>query len=245
MKFGWWWPSCVMIMQARSKLSERSRINSAEQRLTSLQNISRRNLGSGTSLMRAWMMCFFWLFLAGSIAANPQPYKTIPVAVSGGRVQFSVASTFADIVGTFRTWQTSLKMPGGKFVDASLNLQIAAGSVSTGSGFRDRLAKGKNFFAAQQYPNIRFISTKVTRGTDPSKFQMQGNLTVRGITRPVTVSITLYPPESGQQRIEGYFLFNRRQFGITHNMAFNRISNLVKVKVDLDVDYDSLPVAQN
>ncbi|MGH9703649.1 MAG: hypothetical protein ACRD4K_09760, partial [Candidatus Acidiferrales bacterium] len=59
------------------------------------------------------------------------------------------------------------------------------------------------------------------------------------ISRPVSVSIVLYPAENGRQRIEGFISFDRRRFGITHNMAFNRISNMVKVKVDLDVEHES------
>jgi polyisoprenoid-binding protein YceI len=187
-------------------------------------------------MIRLPMLCFFLLLSAASLTAEPQPRHVPDVAVTGGRIQFRVSSTFANIAGVFRTWRADLKMPADKFVDASLELQIEPGSVATGSGFKDRQARGKNFFAVNEYPEIRFVSTSITRDSDPLKFHMEGELTVRGITQPVSASITLYPAESGHQRIEGYFSFNRRQFGITHNMAFNKISNIVKVQVELDVD---------
>ena len=196
-------------------------------------------------MIRVGTMCFLLLFSATSLTAEPRPGRSTEVAVDGGRIQFQVSSTFANIDGVFRAWQAKLMMPGEKFADASLALQIDAASVSTGSGFKDRQARGKNFFAVQEYPKIRFVSTSIVRGKDPSKFLMSGNLTVRGITRPVLASITLYPVESGHRRIEGYFSFNRRQFGITHNMAFNRISNIIKVQVDLNVDYGLATVAKN
>ena len=62
-----------------------------------------------------------------------------------------------------------------------------------------------------------------------SKFHMTGELTLRGITQPVSVAIVLRPEEEGHQRIDGQFSFNRREFGMVHNVPFNKVGNTVEV----------------
>jgi polyisoprenoid-binding protein YceI len=75
----------------------------------------------------------------------------------------------------------------------------------------------------------------VTPGPDPAKFVMEGNLTMRGITKPVTVMITVHPVVEGHQMIDGEIAFNRRDFGMTHNVPFNKVANEVEVEMHLNV----------
>jgi polyisoprenoid-binding protein YceI len=147
--------------------------------------------------------------------------------------------------GPFYTWEANLKMPADSFTDATLELGIDAASVETGSGFKDKEVKGKNFFAAKEYPEIRFVSKTITSDGDPSKFRMNGELTLRGITQPVCVSVVLRRQENGNQWIDGESSLNRQDFGMTHNMPFNRIANAVGVKFRLDVQNGVAPATES
>jgi len=135
-------------------------------------------------------------------------------------------------------------MPTDNFADASLNLEIEAASVETGSGIRDKEAKGKNFFSVKEYPKIRFVSKSVAPGADPSKLRMDAELTMRGIAKPVSINVILHPQKNGLQQIEGDFSFDRRDFGMTHNVLFDKIANTVQVQFRLLVRNASAPVAQ-
>jgi polyisoprenoid-binding protein YceI len=128
-----------------------------------------------------------------------------------------------------------LKKSGDGFVDATLNLKLESESVSTGSGIKDKELKNKNFFDVKQYPEIEFVSTKVTPGPDPAKYVMEGNLTMRGIIKPVSVMIKEHPVVNGHQMIDGQITFNRRDFGMTHNVPFNKVANEVEVEIHLNV----------
>jgi polyisoprenoid-binding protein YceI len=145
----------------------------------------------------------------------------------------------------FHSWDADMKVPAGKFADASLVLEIEAASVSTGSGLRDKEVKGKNFFAVQEHPKIRFASKRITAGDGPTKFHMDGELTIRGITQPVPVSITLLRQDDGHEWIDGSFSFNRRDFEMTHNLPLDKIANTVVVQFHLDTVSGVAPVAQN
>jgi polyisoprenoid-binding protein YceI len=87
------------------------------------------------------------------------------------------------------------------------------------------------------FPEIIFTSTKVTPGPDPTKFVMEGNMTMRGIT------IVEHPVANGHQMIDGEIEFNRRDFGMTHNVPFNKVANEVEVEFHLNVVSGEAPAA--
>jgi polyisoprenoid-binding protein YceI len=151
------------------------------------------------------------------------------------KIEFRAKATFAKIVGVFRQWDAELKKSGDSFEDATLKMKLDSDSVSTGSGLKDKDIKNKNFFDVKQFPEIEFVSTKVTEGPDATKFVMEGSMTMRGITKPVTVMIVEHPVENGRQIIDGAIEFNRRDFGMAHNVPFNKVANEVEVELHLNV----------
>jgi polyisoprenoid-binding protein YceI len=195
--------------------------------------------------MRALGACILLIFTAVSFGAQPQDVQTRTVVKSDSRIEFHSSSTFGKTVGVFHSWDADLKMPTDSFADASLRLEIESASVDTGSGLKDKEAKGKNFFNVKEYPKIRFVSKHVASDPDPSKLHMDAELTMRGITKPISLSIILHPQQNGVRRIEGDFSFDRRDFGMIHNVLFDKIANTVLVKFQLAVSDASAPVAQS
>ena len=193
--------------------------------------------------MRIFGSCIFLLFTAVSLAGQAQEGQTRSVVKADSRIEFHATSTFGKTVGVFRSWDADLKMPTDNFADASLVLEIDAASVQTGNGLKDKEAKGKNFFSVKEYPKIRFVSKSVVPDADPSKLHMNAELTLRGITKTVTVAIILHPQENGLQHMEGDFSFDRRDFGMTHNVLFDKIANTVQVQFRLDVRNVSIPAS--
>ncbi len=196
-------------------------------------------------MIRALGMCVLLVCATVSMASPLQDDQSRYVVKTGSKIEFHASSTFAKVVGVFHSWDANMKMPADKFADASLVLDIEAASVSTGSGLRDKEVKGKNFFAVQEHPRIRFTSKAITADSGLSKFHMDGELTIRGITQSVPVSITLLRQDDGHEWIDGSFSFNRRDFGMTHNLPFDKIANTVLVQFHLDTVNGIAPVAQN
>jgi polyisoprenoid-binding protein YceI len=197
------------------------------------------------SVVRGLAVCMLLIFGAGSLASAVPDDDSRYVVKTGSKIEFHASSTFAKVVGVFHSWEANMKMPADKFADASLMLEIEAGSVTTGSGVRDKEVKARNFFAVQEHPKIRFASKSIVSDGAPTKFHMDGELTMRGITQPVSVSITLLRQDDGHEWIDGSFSFNRRDFGMTHNLPFDKIANTVLVQFHLDTVNGSAPVAQN
>jgi polyisoprenoid-binding protein YceI len=101
---------------------------------------------------------------------------------------------------------------------ATLHLKLQSKSVTGGSRTKDKEVKGKHSFKMKEFPEIKFVPSKMIPGPDALKFVMEGKLTMRGVTRPVTVMITVHPVVDGRQMIDGEIAFNRRDFGMTHSV---------------------------
>jgi polyisoprenoid-binding protein YceI len=198
----------------------------------------------GITAIRALGSGILLIFAAGSLRAGLNDNSSRYVVKTDSQIEFRASATFSKVVGVFHSWEADLKVPADKFTDAALVLEIDADSVATGSGVKDKEIKGKNFFFVKEHPQIRFVSKGVTADGEPTKFHMEGELTVRGITQPVSVAIVVRPKEEGHQRIDGQFSFNRREFGMIHNVPFNKVANTVEVNFQLEVQNTAI-MAQN
>jgi polyisoprenoid-binding protein YceI len=174
---------------------------------------------------------------ASSYAQTPaQPGREFAIDVLNSKVEFFVGSSAGDVNGVFGTWTGKLFVATpGKPETATLNLQISAASMTTGSGIKDKMVKGPRFFSVDNFPTVSFASTSVATSDDPNKFQLQGNLTLLGVTKPVTFQVTLDRNGSGGGQIFADLAFDRRDFGMTQNVPFVRVDHSVEVKVNLHV----------
>jgi polyisoprenoid-binding protein YceI len=168
--------------------------------------------------------------------APTQPGREFLIDIPNSAVGFSVGSSAGDVNGTFGSWNGRLYVATpGVPESATLNLQISAASMSTGSSIKDRMIKGPRFFNVEDYPTVLFVSTSVVRSDDPNKFQMDGNLTLLGVTKPVVVQVVLDRNGQGGGKINADFSFDRRVFGMTQNVPLVRVDHSVDVRVNLHV----------
>src|SRR3984957_7464964 len=123
----------------------------------------------------------------------PTPSKAqVPVFKStpeSSSINFYVKASVA-LVGKFDKWDASLKFTSADVTTAVLDIKIAAATVNTGSGVKDGKLKSKDFFNVEEDPTIEFRSTKVVQ-TSPDPFDIMGNFSIRGVSRPETLKLTV------------------------------------------------------
>lgn len=73
--------------------------------------------------------------------------------------------------------------------NSHLSFEIDTASVDTNSEGRDRHLKGPDFFNVAQFPTATFSSTSVSAGDNEGEFEVTGDLTIRGTTKPVTMTV--------------------------------------------------------
>lgn len=187
--------------------------------------------------MRSIIFCVlaFVLLPLASRAQSP----VFAVATGESTIQFSVKSSVA-LRGRFDKWNATLTFPSADVTTGILNIQIDAATVDTGSGMKNNKLKGKDFFDVEHYPTILFQSTKVVQ-TSPTTFEVDGNFTIRGISRLETLKLTIPHKQTGEDAIQGVLVFNRKHYGMNKGIPFVRIEDHVTVTIDLKVRQVSGP----
>jgi polyisoprenoid-binding protein YceI len=113
-----------------------------------------------------------------------------------------------------------------------LDIEIQADSVDTGSGMKNGKLKGKNFFDVKNNPVITFKSTKIVQ-TGPDTFEVDGNFTIRGVTKAEKLTLTVTGAGTGSGTIQGTMAFDRKQYGMNSGIPFIKIADRVEVSVNL------------
>lgn len=185
-------------------------------------------------------LAFILFLILSGVALNAQtPAKAgrnFTINIPESKVEFFVGSSDGDVNGVFKTWTGKLFLAtAGVPESATLSLDVTADSMSTGSGLKDRMVKGKDFFYVKDFPTVSFTSTKVIPSGDANKFQVQGNFTLRGVTKPVVLLVTLDRDGKGGGQVYADLSFDRREFGMTKGVPFVRVSDSVRVRIDLYV----------
>jgi polyisoprenoid-binding protein YceI len=185
---------------------------------------------AGASLLTA-----LGLAVAPSHAQIPV-YKIVPVSSS---IKFNVKASLS-LVGSFDKWDATLTFPSPDVESGVLDVRIQAASVNTGSGMKDGKLKGKDFFNVAQNPTITFHSTKILQ-TGPTTFEVDGDFTIRGVTKPKKLVLTLTGKGTGSGVINGSMAFDRKDYGMNSNIPFIKIADHVEVDVDLKATRTSGP----
>ncbi len=179
--------------------------------------------------MRFLTLCLLVSTLMPSLAQAQGPVFTITPEESD--VRFFVKASVA-IDGKFNKWEATLTFPSTDVTSGVLDIRISADSVNTGNGMKDNKLKSKDFFNASEDPYITFHSTQVTQ-TGPTTFDVQGNFTIRGVSKPETLHLTLSGKGTGEGSIQGSMAFDRKDYGMNKGIPFVKIGDRVEVSVAL------------
>ena len=142
--------------------------------------------------------------------------------------------------GTFGEFDGSVHLD---FVDpsrSSVEVRIKAASIDTGNADRDAHLRSNDFFAMDDYPEIVFASTAI-EAIDDETYRVTGDLTIRGVTRRVSFDGERTGPVTdpwGKTRvgIAGSFRVNRKDWGVSWNMALEAGGVVVSDMVTLEFD---------
>ena len=191
--------------------------------------------------MRLAVLCLLVSTMLPSVTLAQDQVPVFTVKPEQSDVKFFVKASVA-IDGKFNKWEATLTFASPAAESAVLDVKIYADSVSTGSDMKDGKLKSKDFFNAQEDPYITFHSNKVVQ-TSPTTFDVQGTFTIRGVSKPETLTLTLDPKDrgTGNGQIKGTMAFDRKDFGMNSGIPFIKIADRVEVDVALQVHQVSGP----
>ncbi len=149
----------------------------------------------------------------------------------------------SNVRGRFKTFDAVL-IVGDTLDDTVVEATIDLASVDTGQPDRDAHLLGTDFFHADEHPQMTFRSTGI-RSTTADRFELDGDLTLNGITAPVTLKVELegesVSPADGKTHV-GFTAageLKRANYGIDFNMPLgvDKLALGEKVKIDLDIQF--------
>jgi polyisoprenoid-binding protein YceI len=159
-------------------------------------------------------------------------------------VGFSVRHMMVSTVrGQFRKYGGTVKIDPKDFARSSFEGEVEVASVDTGNPDRDNHLRTGDFFDAPNHPEIRFKSTRI-EAKGGSEYSVTGDLTVRGVTKPVTLDVEFH---GTQKDPYGRFVagitargtVNRKDFGVNWNAILETGGFAVSDKVTLELELEA------
>ena len=179
----------------------------------------------------------FCFLQSAALAANTE-WKLDPAHT---KAAFAVKHMMvSNVHGEFGKVSGTVHYDGKTLGDSGVSAVIDVSSINTNEPQRDQHLKSADFFDAAKYPTITFKSKKVE--SDPDGFKIIGDLTMHGITKPVTLTAESLPPPikdpMGFLRTgtEARTKVNRKDFGIAFNTVMDNGGALVGDDVDITIE---------
>ncbi|MET0388863.1 MAG: YceI family protein [Polyangiales bacterium] len=161
------------------------------------------------------------------------------IDASHAHVGFSVPHmVISEVEGKFKTFSGTVQLDEKDLTHSKLQFSATVASIDTDNAERDKHLKSADFFAAEQFPQLTFSSTKIVKAG--KGYKVTGDLTIHGVTKSVTLDATLSEAVKnpwGKQvraaKLSGKV--DRRDFGLSWNKTLDQGGLLVGDEVAIDV----------
>jgi polyisoprenoid-binding protein YceI len=122
--------------------------------------------------------------------ATATAVRTFAIDKTHSEATFQVRHLITKVRGRFADFEGTISFNETQPAQSSVSFTIQAASIDTSTPDRDAHLRSDDFFAVETYPTITFESTAITAlgGND---YQVAGNLTMRGVTKAITIPVTL------------------------------------------------------
>ena len=193
---------------------------------------SSTTIGCLSARIRRVLALTAWLI--SSLAAAQPSSAQVPayeVTPEESTIKFAVDSSVS-IKGVFEKWNAQIAFSSREVTSAAIDIEIEADSVNTGNHMKDSKLKSKDFFNVKESPLITFKSTKIVQ-TGPYNFDIEGNFTIRGVTKMEELTLTSNSKGTPTGSLDGTMAFDRKEYGMTSGIPFIKIANRVEVNVRL------------
>lgn len=166
--------------------------------------------------------------------------KVYEVDSAHSNVVFSIRHFVSYVEGRFREFVGNIDYDAANPAASSVNFTIQARSIDTDNDKRDDHLRSPDFFNVDKYPTLSFVSKKVIP-RDKEHLDVVGELTIHGVTKAITVPVTILGttpgPKPGSELI-GFrteFTIDRKEFGLVYNRALDKGGTVLGDEVSIRI----------
>ncbi len=142
----------------------------------------------------------------------------------------------SEVEGSFKDYDAKITSTADDFAGSTIEFTAKTASVFTDNEKRDGHLKSDDFFNAEKFPELKFTGTLVKEN---GKYVLKGNLTIRDVTKPVTLEVTYggrvkaFGGERAGFKISGKI--NRKEYGLKFNGALEGGGLVVSEEIEISV----------
>ncbi len=183
------------------------------------------------------------LLFAFPLVAAADTYTIDPSHTSAG---FGVVHLgLSHVHGTIPVKSASAEIPAGSTIPTAVTADLNIAGINTNDDRRDADLKGKDWFDVANNPVMTFKSTKITKGGDPASFTIVGELTMHGVTKPLTLDAHVEgaaPDARGNPRIaySAVGKIDRRAWNVNFQGATPGGNLIVGNEIDLALEIEAV-----
>ncbi|MGI9383721.1 MAG: YceI family protein, partial [Methyloligellaceae bacterium] len=170
---------------------------------------ARRKAGHRPGLSVGLLVCALSGLLAGGSAASAGAWV---VDSQKSTLSFEAVAGGQKVQGRFERFTTQIEFEPADPSKTRIEVNIDTGSAATGQSQVDQALKGTDWFDVARFPKARFRAAEGRRAAD-GRFELVGELTIRGVTQPVVVAFAL-EQKGRQAAAHGEATVDRSRFGI-------------------------------
>ena len=163
-------------------------------------------------------------------------------------INFSIRHMVVSKVrGRFAKYSGSIKIDDDDFTRSVVQATIDASSIDTGEPQRDAHLRAADFFDVEYFPELRFKSKRIEK-VDDDRYRVVGDLTIRDVTREVTLDVAQGgrakdPWGNERTGFVANVSLDRKDFGLTWNQVLEAGGILVGDRVDVEIDIEAVRAA--
>jgi len=183
-------------------------------------------------------------FLLGGLAAGLLPIgasaaESLRIGAGRGTIDFAIGdSALFRTTGSFRQWQGAVQVDDSDVSRSSVAVKVSTASIEVLDAQQTAMLKDSDFFDVARFPEMTYVSKRIAR-IDESTFKVDGEITLRGITRPMLLDVSVTerkadaPAGARYARLRATGSLMRSQFGMV------KYIDVVGDKVDISIRTDA------
>ena len=146
--------------------------------------------------------------------------STYKIDAAHSEITFKVKHLMiTNVTGSFTKFDATMESEAADFSDAKISFEADTDSISTNNEQRDAHLKSDDFFAAEKFPKLTFVSKSFTKKNDED-YLLTGDLTLHGITKTIDLKVEYGgnmtdPWGQAKSGFEINGVINRKDFGLT------------------------------
>lgn len=172
-------------------------------------------------------------------STEPSVWRIDPVH---SEVSFRIRHFVTKVRGKFTEFQGTITADPQRWEHAVIKVEIRTRSISTGNEKRDNHLRSSDFFAADSFPTITFMSTRIERRGDDAT--IYGTLTMRGVTKPVVLEGHFHgiarTPNGERVGFEATARIDRTEYGVTWNRAMEGGGAMLGDEVEVEIAVEAV-----